>query len=163
MKRMKGNLFSGYSDTRRVILCATTNGVITQRGLVMGGGSALQMAKLWPDTPMAFVNEIQKVSHLEPDPENPDSPLTYEYHLVVLRSDRVMLGAFQTKRHYADMSSLRLIKRSLNVAKQVAEWHPEWTLAIPYPGIGLGGLDINDVGKLIEEAQLPDNIHIWTF
>lgn len=129
------------------LTCITTNAVITRAGLVMGAGIAKQAADRHPRLRFLAAYVIRQ----QPDPRR--------YGFLSLPNPIPQLALFQTKIHYRDPSSVELIRHSLEGLAAYALAHPHKRIALPYPGIGMGGLDPATVAPLLE--RLPANVTIW--
>lgn len=123
----------------------TANSVVKKDNtLVMGAGSAKDFKLAYPKAPKYFGGVIK------------DFP-TVSVHLV--KRDDGLVGSFKTKNHWKEPSTLDIIKASVKMLKLHAATHPEWSIHIPFPGIGFGGLAVEDVLPLLEE--LPDNVFVF--
>ena len=71
------------------------------------------------------------------------------------------LGVFQVKTFWGNKADLGLIQYSAECLNWYAHQAPENRFDLNFPGIGNGQLNYDDVFPLI--ADLPDNVHIWTF
>ena len=140
-----GDMMVMANQPNQVIL-ATTNNVVKANGeLVMGGGAALAVARMWPEAPKEFGVITQNLN-----------PNHYCYWGV---GDPY--GAFQTKHHYYDPSSLKLIELSARKLQEIAEAYPEFTFHLPFPGIGLGSLKEFEVRPVLERIISAPNIMVW--
>jgi len=123
----------------------TSNSIVKKDGtLVMGAGSAKDFKEVYTKAPKYFGGVVK------------DFP-TIPVHLV--RRDEGLVGSFKTKNHWKEPSTLEIVKTSVKMLKLHAETHPEWSIYLPFPGIGFGGLDIESVLPLLEE--LPDNVFVF--
>lgn len=151
MELKKGNLFK---DSDADILLFTSNGVVKRTGeLVMGAGAARAAALADPDLPKLLGSAILRGHRAL-------RPGIYEYGLVIVESRG--FGAFQTKYHYREPSPLSLVALSARMLAREATANPGTTYAVNFPGVGLGGLNRNDVLSLIQPlwAELP--IEVWS-
>ncbi|WP_287373198.1 hypothetical protein [Oceanithermus sp.] len=147
----KGDLFR---DSDADVLLVTTNGVLKRNGeLVMGAGAARAAARLNPRLPAILGKSIQLRYRPEP---------TGVYRYGVLYSTRLGLGAFQTKLHFKDPSTVELIRFSAEVLAGEARRHPERTFAVNFPGVGLGGLDREEVLGVLEPLWRDLPIEVWS-
>lgn len=138
-----GNLWASQHD----LICITTNAVITRAGLVMGAGIAKAAAERHPRLRFSAMHAIQR----QPNPRR--------YGFIALPQPLDNLALFQTKDHFRERSSLELIQHSLEGLTAYALAHPETRMALPYPGIGMGGLDPTTVQPLLQ--TLPTNVTVW--
>jgi hypothetical protein len=133
-----GDVFSARVD----LLLFPANGVVTARGLVMGAGAAKEFAARFGHLQAALGGLLGEGLH--------------RYGLLLDESGK--LGAFQTKLNWRDSSSLELIAFSTQQLLGWLEQHPESSVAMPFPGIGLGGLKPNAVAR--ELRVLPQRVFI---
>lgn len=129
------------------VLVASTNGVIAANGLVMGVGAARDLARRFPEAPALFAQAIRaqgvQVNGL------------YRYGFVAVEAQRCTIGAFQTKLHWKDRASLELVAYS---AERLARWlwkNPGLEVHMNFPGIGLGGLDVQEVQRVLHSILEP--------
>jgi len=66
---------------------------------------------------------------------------------------------FQTKRHFSEKSDLSLITKSTKTLNAWARIRPEMRFAMPYPGIGCGGLARDKVEEIV--CKLPENVTLF--
>ncbi|MDX2007432.1 MAG: hypothetical protein SFU83_19515 [Meiothermus sp.] len=145
MKQKTGNLWASVGPTD--VICVPTNNVILHGRLVMGAGFAAEAARRYQGLDYLFGQRVAS--------EGPD------YHLVgAVYAERVLL-AFQTKRHFKDPADLDLIVRAAAKLRDYANGTDK-IIHLPYPGIGLGRLKVEEVAPVIEAAGLPDNVWLWT-
>lgn len=139
----RGNLWAHQHD----LTCITTNAVITRAGLVMGAGIAKTAADRHPRLRHLAMHAIRQ------------QPNSKRYGFIALPNPLPHLALFQTKDHFREPSSLELIQHSLEGLIAYALAHPDARIALPYPGIGLGGLDPATVQPLLQ--ALPHNVTVW--
>ena len=116
-------------------ICFTSNGVVKANGeLVMGGGVAKAFYNKQPGLAKEFGFKVK----------------AYGNHVHWTGVEwKQWVVSFPTKNHWKNPSSLKLIAQS---AKELVELTNEkgWKkVYLPYPGIGLGGLNKEDVRKVI--------------
>ena len=115
----------------------------------MGAGFAKQVKQRYPELPRYF----GKVLLNKPN-----------YGLCILDINQsnniVAIGAFQTKIDWAQKSQYFLIKNSTYLLAQASR-KTNYTYLLPFPGIGLGGLDRKKVLPIIK--NLPDNVIIYEY
>src|SRR5690606_19821836 len=85
---------------------------------------------------------------------------THLYGFLPLEAPFERLALFQTKRHWRDPSTLELISASVDSLRRYALEHPGQQIALPYPGIGMGGLAPEAVRPLL--LDLPSNVTVWS-
>lgn len=144
------------------LVCFTSNSITKKDGsLVMGAGSALQAQRHAPGfaaTAGAWLTATGRIGSLY-GLFVEDVPL---FGSDGVRIGHQALGALQTKRHWMEPSSLPLIAYSLGHLCQFLEQQPERfrTVAMPFPGIGYGGLPRAEVLPLLAQA-LPRHVTIY--
>lgn len=151
-----GDLFTNILENH--VYLVNTNGVINSRGsLVMGKGSARQLAELLPGSAAQLGKEIVKKGILKQD-----YYLYYNLFMKIVNTN-IRYGAFQTKTHWKDPSTVDLIVKSLEGLKSKALECPSLTFHLPMPGVGYGGLSTQVVKSLIANCELPQNVLVHTF
>jgi hypothetical protein len=136
-------------DTKFDLYCATTNSELNNRNaLIMGAGSAKSVKLRYPGIEQQFGELIDKQRNKH-----------YKYGLIVVDYEGQLVGAFQTKTSYKYASDPILIKQSVDMLVSWCNANPTKTVALPYPGIGYGGLTISEVEKII--APLPDTVTLF--
>lgn len=135
-----GNVLDSGSD----ILLFTSNNVLNSKGeLVMGRGNAREFKQKFPYLPLLIGDSITKEL----------------YGCVIFLS--VGLGCFQTKKHWRQPSTLEIIKFSTEyLINWIDDFEFTGNIAMPFPGIGNGGLSKDEVIPII--SSLPDNVEIYT-
>lgn len=152
----RGDLWSAFGSTD--LFCFTANSILRGDGrLVMGAGVARQARDRMPGLDRRLGARIRELG-----------AAGAVYGLVIIeaetrgRSDRMpLLGALQTKVHFRDPSPLDLVVLSV---RELAAWmhsHPGRRVDLPFPGIGLGGLDPAHVRPILD--VLPPTAHVWSF
>jgi hypothetical protein len=136
-----GNMWDEPAD----LYFCTTNSTLTHDGrLVMGKGSAKEMCRRH--------GGIDKLFGIAVHTYGP------RYGVLVQNYDSVLLGAFQTKYNWREPSSPDLIQYSTSKLLWICE-HYDYTIFLPFPGIGCGGLTEDEVLPII--SVLRDNVVIW--
>lgn len=145
MKLLRGDMWSAWE--RADLFCITTNSFIRSDGtLTMGRGIALQAKQRFPGIERALATHIQHLG---------------AYGLLISeRWPAAKLAAFQTKRHFADNSELKLIQLATDRLLIWALTHHDAEIHLPFPGIGNGRLSREAVLPII--GDLPDNVFVWT-
>ena len=142
-----GDLWNSGAD----VICIPTNGqVITGGDAVTGRGLALQASKLDPD----FKHRLGK--HLREHGNIPG---------VVGRYEQSELVSFPTKADWRFRSRLPLIVQSchglVDMMTQRIEENPQYRIALPRVGCGLGHLAWPNVKPVLEEWFVKRNYEIW--
>lgn len=146
-------------------ICITTNESLNVRGeCIMGAGIAKQAKNYWPDIPLLLGNQIsagnkgvQVIKQVETTdivsfPTKPgDTEVGTEgFTLLPKFQERFPVGT--VAQGWAFMSSIDIIKTSVDELVDLAhdrEWN---TVAMPVPGVGFGGLPRNEVMALLEDS-----------
>ena len=148
-----GNIWDIWNVTD--CLLVTTNGVVTKNGLVMGKGSAKEAVDRFPFLKEQFGEQAK--NHLALASQ------LYEYRLLFCTVETTpkikLIGALQTKYHYSQGASLRLMIESLNELKMIATFYHQKRFDTVFPGIGYGKLEDSIVLPYL--LELPDNVHVW--
>ena len=145
--------------TQRPVYIATTNGDIKANGeLVMGKGAAKVLSDMYPALPEKAGQVIKQNGQFLPQSR------VWVYGFLAIPMLRhgvefVMCGIFQTKFHWQGPADLTLIRKSTAKLDNVARAMPDKVFNLPFPGIGLGGLNAGDVEPII--SILPDNVHVY--
>lgn len=133
----------------------TANSMVKNGNLLMGGGAALAAREAFPLVDSSLGKEIQKTifdqkyGYVETEFQHRFIGDWYSFYI----------GAFQTKTIVMLPSSLELIELATNELCKVAEKRQNSTFRLNYPGIGLGGLNPEEVQPIIE--RLPDNVWVY--
>lgn len=142
-----GDMFTDDNTHHLTWLLVTTNATVRRDGaLVMGRGAAKTLATRFPVLPYTFGSRILAYQH---------KPYG------VILDDATRTGIFQVKYHWANDANLTLILKSVDTLTKIAASTPDETYYLNYPGIGNGRLAKSEVEPLL--ADLPSNVHIWTF
>lgn len=155
---VKGNLW-GQRHAVDLLLFTSNSTLDSRKHLVMGAGSAAEAKRWYPWFPVRAGKALQETervgkiyglwieSILEPD---------HNGHLVWQR-----IGAFQTKRHWRDAATLCLIAHSIGMLCGLIQCHPARyrSVAMPFPGIGQGGVPRHLVLPLLD--PLPALVQIY--
>lgn len=126
----------------------TANSIVYNGDLCMGGGAALAAREAYPGVETLLGAEIEQAF------------LSSKFGFVVVPYNDFFVGAFQTKVHYRNPSYLDLIETASRMLGNIARDNPGVTYHLNYPGIGLGGLRVEDVQPIIEK-HLPDNVIVY--
>lgn len=124
----------------------TGNAVVRKDGaLVMGRGAARQVRDSYKGIDLSFGALLST---------RPNISLAW-----ISLSDKQHIGWFRVKNHWMSKARIELIAQSTAMLKVVADKRPNVTFHMNYPGIGNGGLAIEQVSKVLE--LLPDNVWIY--
>jgi len=147
---VKGNFLSAG----RGLLLAPGNGVVRADGLLtMGAGAAKALARAYPHLPRVF----GRMARSEPRMGN-----WHLYGLLVIQvAPGLSAGLFQTKGDWRNQADLSLIAYS---ARRLAEWlrnNPGQEAHLAFPGVGLGGLEEEEVLGVLEPilGDLPVTLY----
>ena len=141
MKIVNGDLWQAQAN----VIAVTTNAVITQDlKLVMGAGAAKQMLDRYPGIDAEAAEKIVKQTN----------PRRYGFLVI-----RPSLAIFQTKGHFRADSDPELIELSVETLLAYTKKHPTTTIAVNFPGIGLGNLTPRQVKPII--GVLPDTVTFY--
>lgn len=146
----RGDMWTAFATADLFLI--TTNSVIRKDGaLIMGRGIAKQARERFPGVAEALGQHIL----------NTCGSLG-EYGLLISpRWPTAKLGAFQVKRHFSQIASLELIRRSTAALCAWCSEHPDASVHLNFPGIGNGRLRCENVLPII--SQLPDQVTIWEY
>lgn len=141
-----GNMWDVYEQSG--LFCITTNSTLRDNGdLVMGAGIAGQAAGRFEGLESQAGELVEHYSgHFG------------TYGLLTLGAPPI--GLFQTKADYREPSTLSLIAEAARDLSHFAE-HVDSRIDLNFPGIGLGGLDAEEVKPIV--SMLPDNVHVWRY
>ena len=135
----------------------TANAFVRKDGaLAMGKGAAKSVLHQHPGIDQRFGRLITAVRD-----EDSSKPEFATYLLIWLNDYRI--GAFQVKYDFQRMAYPDLIEQSARRLKWYAEAWPDVTIRMNYPGVGLktGGLPFEMVEHILDEVELPDNVHLY--
>jgi len=139
MKEIVGELWDYYKKLNTVILI-TTNGFVKKNGCgVMGRGCALEASQRIKQFPALLGYHIQKNGN------------------VPMRVPGEPILTFPVKHSWWEQADLKLIKRS---AEWLAGCDESYTYVLPRPGCGNGKLDWPTVKRVLESAELQDNVWV---
>jgi hypothetical protein len=135
----KGN----FMAASRGLLLAPGNGVVRRDGhLVMGAGAAKALARAYPYLPRVFGRAARGTT---------DMGGWHLYGLLIIQvAPGLHAGVFQSKGDWREPASTALIAYS---ARKLAEWlksNPGLEAHMAFPGIGLGGLEEEEVLEVLE-------------
>lgn len=150
MQLQRGNIWDVYDKTDALIV--TTNAIVRREGLVMGAGSALEAARLFPHLP-------KKLAKVVMDGDYPVRTGYKEYGFIF--DEETHIGALQTKYHYRNSSPIFLLKISLAVFVNWLENNNLRRVDMVFPAIGYGGQDRSKILPLL--IDLPNNVFVWEF
>lgn len=145
MQEIIGNMWDIDADA----YCVTTNGIIKNNGrAVMGAGVALSAVRKFPECDRHLANFIKLYGHK-----------VGTFYSVVNDKNYFDLISFPTKYHWKDPSDIKLIIKSAEELKALIEKNRYNKVVLPKPGCANGGLNWDDVKKVIESI-LDDRIII---
>lgn len=152
MQLIQGNLWNEIGKADLILF--TANSTFDKNGaLVMGAGAAKEAVELFPRFSQALGNSLG------------GSTANCAFYGLTFGmathkdGTRHLIGAFQTKFHWREPSTLELIADSTKMLNETIERYRWERIALNFPGIGLGGLDRADVLPIIE--TLPDNVFVY--
>ena len=133
----------------------TANKIVTKQGLVMGGGNALAAKRAYPKLP-----EVLGYLMSNPMLDLENTSMLFLDAFRVGAEGGGVIGAFFTKNHYKDPSTLDMVIANILDLKETAEGlDKELTFHLPYPGCGLGGLTVEQLEPYM--SRLPDNVIVY--
>ncbi len=146
---VKGNFLSAG----RGLLLAPGNGVVRRDGLLtMGAGAAKALAQAYPHLPRVFGRWARG---------KPDMGGWHLYGLLVLEvAPGLQAGLFQSKGDWKDRADLGIIRYSATVLAEYLQKNPQ-EAHLAFPGIGLGGLEEEEVLEVLEPVlgDLPVTLY----
>jgi hypothetical protein len=129
----------------------TANSTLNSKGeLVMGRGMAKQVKERIDWLPKDFGDDISRFCGSGG-----------EFFLLLPRWKDINVGAFQVKFHWKEPADTLLIAASTVVLNWWARSNRSKAIHLNYPGIGNGGLAVEQVEPII--AVLPDNVTVWKY
>jgi len=130
---VKGNILQ-YKDKYKIIIF-TANSVVNENRLIMGAGCAKFFKEEFKNLDLEFGKKIKNLAF---------------FGFETVKKDNVIIGAFQTKIHYQNKSSIELIKKSIEQLKDYIKKNDlqKEKIAMCFPGIGFGGLNKKEVYNL---------------
>ena len=138
MQEIIGNMWDIDADA----YCITTNEVIKANGkAVMGAGVALSAVKKFPDCDEYLGHFIKTSGH--------KVGVFFRYADKISESKTRDLISFPTKNHWRAPSPMWLIRRSAEELTALIEKNRYNNVILPKPGCSNGGLDWEDVKKVI--------------
>ena len=116
-------------------VCFTSNGVVRSDGkLTMGAGIAKEFANRWPRIPATFGTLVKNGGN--------------KVHVLSFYKPHIV--SFPTKHHWRNPSSLKLIEKSAYELAAEADKFSWQRVGLNFPGIGMGGLNKNEVREVIK-------------
>ncbi len=144
MIEVVGNLWAYPADVRVI----TTNGTVKKNGeCVMGRGCAAEAKQLYPELAKLLGDYLRNIGNVP--------------HYL-RRIGVVELYSFPVKHNWHEKADIRLITRSAQLLVDRLVYHKRYTIVLPRPGCGNGGLKWEDV-KPVLEPILDDRFHVITF
>jgi len=138
IKVAKGN----FLRASKGLLLAPGNGVVKANGhLVMGAGAAKALAQAYPYLPRILGRKARGA---------PSMGGWYLYGLLALNvAPGLQAGLFQSKGDWRDRADLGIIRYSATVLAKYLEENPR-EVHLAFPGVGLGGLEEEEVLEVLE-------------
>ncbi len=135
---VRGNFLSAG----RGLLLAPGNGVVRRDGhLVMGAGAAKALAQAYPHLPRVFGRMVRGRAYMGG---------WYLYGLLTLEvAPGLQAGLFQTKGDWRNPADLGIIRYSATVLAEHLKRNPR-EVHMAFPGVGLGGLEEEEVLGVLE-------------
>lgn len=167
MKEKKADLFETIFDNDVDAICITTNGQYLMDGrAAMGGGCAGVCAKKWPLTAVRLGKCLKNFGTNVPFVigalDNKGNYIEPSLKIIKEKKFKCLILSFPTINDLIDGANLDLIKQSIQELKAMVYKYELKGIVIPRPGVGIGGLDWNDVKPILEE-QLDDKFTIVSF
>jgi hypothetical protein len=143
MKIVNQNIFE---HTHRFdAICVTTNGIIKPNGrLVMGGGVAKMFRDKYPGLDLELGKKVKVYGNIP----------------FLIYKNKQPIISFPTKNNWRDKSELPLIKESAERLSKIASSRFWTRIALPAPGVGLGGLNWDKEVKPLLNRILDDRFYI---
>lgn len=142
MIELRGDLWSNFADSRKIVRCITTNGTIKRDGqAVMGRGCAREAAARYPDLPARLGRHLSEHGNTVGG--------------IFTMRDRSYLLTFPVKHHWMEDADPDLIVTSAQSLRIFADV-PDTVFILPRPGCGNGRLNWERVRPLL--SFLPDNV-----
>jgi len=143
-----------WEDSDIDVICVTTNGTVKSDGCnIMGGGIALEAARRIPNLPKTYGELLTNYGlHVQ-------YMALYEHFILYqMVTKKHIILAFPTKYEISQNSSTKLIQHSLDELITFAHIFPQYTIGLPRPGVGLGGLNWETTIKPIIDYMLPKEL-----
>jgi hypothetical protein len=167
MKEAKKDLFACMSDPEIDAICITTNGMFTVDGLAcMGGGSAGECARRWPQTVIrlgkCLKNFNENIPFVIGALDGKGNYIEPSLKIIKEKKFKTLIISFPTIDSLLEGSKLSLIKQSAEELVKMVYRFELKGIVIPRPGCGIGSLSYKDV-KPILEAVFDDRFTIVSF
>lgn len=167
MKERKADLFETIYEDDVDAICITTNGHYTIHGTAaMGGGCAGECAKRWPDTSKRLGRMLKTFGSNVPfviGALNDDGQyIEPTREMIKDKQFKCLIFSFPTINNLIRGANLELIKQSATMVKDYVEQFGLKGVVIPRPGVGIGGLNWEEVKPAIESI-LDDRFTIVSF
>jgi hypothetical protein len=139
MQVVKGNFLSASKG----LLLAPGNGVVRRDGaLVMGAGAAKALAQAYPYLPRVFGRMARGM---------PNMGGWHLYGLLIVQvAPGLHTGLFQSKEDWKDRADLSVIAYSARKLAEQLKSNPGLEAHLAFPGVGLGGLEEEEVLEVLE-------------
>lgn len=148
MKEITSDIWNAELDA----ICVTTNGILNKNGeLVMGKGFALEVSQRFPGIAKSLGKHVLHFGNVPYLYRN--YPLIKELHIISLPA----------KHHWKDNSDIDLIKNSIKLVVEIANYNPNFRhIGMTRPGCGSGGLVWESVKPVIE-PYLDDRFIVFNW
>lgn len=149
MKTIKVDILSQKLMESVDAICFTSNGFLKSNdALVMGAGVARQFKNRFPSIDFVAGKSLKKEGNIC----RIITSFVFKHTLNIV--------AFPTKHDWRGPSDIELINKSAIELVKLADKHNWKRVALPAPGVGLGGLDFNTEVKPLLETILDDRFII---
>lgn len=143
MKIVNQNIFDNIHQFDAI--CVTTNGIVRPNGrLVMGGGIARMFRNRYKDIDLILGQKVQVYGNVP---------------FLVYKNKQAIIS-FPTKNDWKEKSDLSLIKSSAEKLSKIASSRFWTRVALPAPGVGLGGLSWDKEVRPLLSRVLDDRFYI---
>jgi hypothetical protein len=148
----QGDMWSAYDEAD--LFFVTTNALLTPHlRLVMGAGMARQALERFPDLDWWWGYRLYSLYREDYD------AYRLPWYGVLWPREGERLGAFQTKLSPRQRAKPELIAKATYLLSLYARKYPHKRIHLNFPGIGLGGLQEEEVLSILQ--TLPDNVEVW--
>lgn len=167
MKEIKKDLFDCISEEDVDAICITTNGHVTDSGSgIMGGGCAGVCSRRWPETEKNLGSMLSKIGKNIPfiigALDNDSKYIEPTLNNIREHKYNCLIFSFPTIDNLMDGSKISLIETSATIMVYYANALKLRKIVLGRPGVGIGGLQWQDVKKAIEPI-LDDRFIIVSF
>jgi hypothetical protein len=136
MREQRIDILSERVLSKADAICFCSNGIVrSDNSLVMGAGVAKVFRDRFPGLDVSAGEAVRDNGNI--------------CQVVGFCPPRAKIVAFPTKHDWKDPSDLELIKKSARELMELIEKHNWKLVALPFPGIGRGGLDKETVRQAL--------------